>query len=115
MTIRLDQEGRSRTANSFSILSAALFAVLGLSASDASAYSWKVKMACKNDYYAHCSQYSPGSPEVRSCMRAVGGGLSRRCIDALVADGETTAGETRRAAALESRDDDDDDNDDDKK
>ena len=45
-------------------------------------------MACASDYYAHCSQYTPDSPGVRQCMRAVGRNLSTGCLSALVAAGE---------------------------
>lgn len=66
------------------------FAVLGLfaiTAGEASAVSMKVKIACKNDYYTHCSQHEPESPGVRKCMRAVGKRLSQGCKDALVEAG----------------------------
>ena len=68
----------------------------------ANAFGMRTKMACAGDYFAHCSAYSPGSDEVRSCMRAVGSGLSRSCVDALVADGEVSAAEVnkRRAARV---------------
>ena len=70
-------------------LAAALtLTVLATSSTSASALSLGVKMACASDYYAHCSQHAVGSPGVRQCMRAVGAGLSRGCIDALVAAGE---------------------------
>ena len=62
--------------------------VLATSATSASALSLGVKMACASDYYAHCSQHAVGSPGVRQCMRAVGTGLSRSCINALIAAGE---------------------------
>ncbi|MGE0022419.1 MAG: hypothetical protein AB7S70_02175 [Hyphomicrobium sp.] len=71
---------------------AALFAVAAvgtLAAShEAGATSLAVKMACAQDYYAHCSQHQPDSPGVRKCMRAVGKNLSKGCISALVAAGE---------------------------
>ncbi|MBR2534670.1 MAG: hypothetical protein IKE66_01220 [Hyphomicrobium sp.] len=68
---------------------------------DANALSLRVKLACAADYYKHCSAYSPGGSEVRSCMRAVGSGLSRSCVSALVAAGEVTQAEVdrRRAAS----------------
>ena len=70
-------------------LAAALtLTVLATSSTSASALSLGVKMACASDYYAHCSQQAVGSPGVRQCMRAVGTGLSRGCIDALIAAGE---------------------------
>ena len=75
--------------------------VMVLPLSSASAYSLGVKTACAGDYYAHCSAYSLESQEVRRCMRAVGRGLSPRCINALVADGEVSKEEVaRRSASL---------------
>ncbi len=70
-------------------LAAALaLTTLAVSSNSASALSLGVKMACASDYYAHCSQHAVGSPGVRQCMRAVGTGLSKSCINALIAAGE---------------------------
>ncbi len=66
------------------------FAAFFLPASEASAVSARVKLACARDYYAHCSRFSPNSPEVRHCMRAAGNSLSPRCVNALVAEGEVS-------------------------
>lgn len=63
---------------------------MALMPTPASAVSTRVKLACAKDYYAHCSKHAPGSPEVRSCMRAVGDNLSDRCVKALVAEGEVS-------------------------
>lgn len=57
--------------------------VLAFSTSHALAVSLTVKLACKDDYYAHCSQHAVGSPGVRKCMKDVGPRLSTRCIGAL--------------------------------
>jgi hypothetical protein len=69
------------------------------SAPSANAVSLHVKLACSRDYYAHCSQFSSNSPEVRQCMRAVGDRLSSRCLDALVDAGELNANEIARRSA----------------
>jgi hypothetical protein len=84
---------------------ATLLAVCGLAAIDASAASSRVKLACARDYYAHCSKFSPNSPETRACMRAVGDGLSKRCVDALVADGEVSSKEVSDRVARITNDD----------
>ena len=47
-------------------------------------------MACAKDYMTHCRKFSPGSAEVRKCMRAVGDHLSVRCVNALKAAGEVS-------------------------
>ncbi len=75
---------------------ALVLAGVTLMAGNASAISLRVQMACASDYYAHCSAYSPTSREVRSCMRSVGVGLSKGCVDALVAAGEVSAAEVSR-------------------
>jgi hypothetical protein len=69
---------------------ATIFAVfvIAFSANHAYAVSHAVKMACRDDYFAHCSMHSPGSQEVRKCMRAVGPRLSQRCLGALADAGE---------------------------
>jgi hypothetical protein len=84
--------GTRRTAQT--VLSSALaLAGAAITTSDAFAVSLSVQLACATDYYAHCSAYSPDSPQVRSCMRAVGTRLSKRCVNALVAAGEVAASE----------------------
>lgn len=74
---------------------------VAISAHEALAVNLRVQLACATDYYAYCSAHSPDSPQVRSCMRAVGSNLSKRCINALVAAGEVSATEVarRRGAA----------------
>jgi hypothetical protein len=54
----------------------------------ASAYSGRVKSACKSDFYKFCPSYKPESPQLRSCMRSAGGNISSRCLDALADAGE---------------------------
>lgn len=78
---------------------AAAAAVPALWAAGAGAVSLHVKLACSRDYYAYCSQYSSGSPEVRRCMRTAGAKLSPRCLDALVAEGEVSEAEIARRTA----------------
>lgn len=68
----------------------ALAAMVSLPVTEASALSTRVKLACAKDYFAHCRQHAPGSPGVRKCMRAVGDGLSKRCVNALMAAGEVS-------------------------
>lgn len=78
------------------IFTSLILAAATLTASNAFAVSLRVKLACASDYYAHCSAYSPDSPQVRSCMRAVGRNLSKGCISALVAAGEVSATKVAR-------------------
>lgn len=78
-----------------------VFAAAALGATEASAVSARVKLACASDYFAYCSAHRVGTPGVRQCMRAAGPKLSKRCVNALVAEGEVSEAEVaRRAAAL---------------
>ncbi|MGQ0457991.1 MAG: hypothetical protein ACT4OU_13140 [Hyphomicrobium sp.] len=83
-----------------------LVTVLGLhavGATDASAVSVRVKLACASDYFANCRAFRPDTPEVRRCMRGVGPRLSSRCINALASAGEISQAELRRHAAAQKR------------
>jgi adenylate kinase len=66
--------------------------VLAFSVNQAFAVSREVRIACRADYFAHCSMHAVGSPGVRKCMRDVGPNLSRPCIGALIASGEAGGG-----------------------
>lgn len=70
-------------------LTVGLVSLAALVAADqANAYSGRVKRACKTDFYRFCPSYKIGSSKLRTCMRAAGGNISRRCIDALANAGE---------------------------
>ena len=87
---------RSQNTSRKILASALAIAGMTLMTGNAFAVSLRVQIACAGDYYAHCSQFSPDSPQVRSCMRAVGAGLSKSCVSALVAAGEVSAAEVAR-------------------
>jgi hypothetical protein len=90
----------SKTPASLRILAAAItLGTVALHASQASAVSLSVQMACASDYYAHCSNHDPFGPGVRACMRANGTKLSTRCVNALVAAGEVSKSEVERRRA----------------
>jgi hypothetical protein len=59
-----------------------------IAAGDASAYSSRVKSACKSDFYRFCPSYKLESPQLRACMRSAGANISRRCLDTLADAGE---------------------------
>ncbi|MBS0232376.1 MAG: hypothetical protein JSR99_02705 [Proteobacteria bacterium] len=80
----------------------AVFAVALLSSANAYAVSDRVKSACRNDYFQHCSQFAVGSDELRQCMRNVGEDLSAPCLVALVEDGEITKQDVERHNAAKS-------------
>ncbi|MBL8846424.1 MAG: hypothetical protein JNN24_11705 [Hyphomicrobium zavarzinii] len=71
-------------------MKATILAVVALafSVSNVHAVSLAVKLACRDDYFAHCSMHAVGSPGLRQCMRDVGPRLSSRCIGALADAGE---------------------------
>ncbi len=81
------------------LAAACMMGAASLPVSQAHAISASVRLACAADYFSYCSQYSPGSSEVRQCMRANGTSLSKRCINALVAAGEVSADEVARRSA----------------
>lgn len=66
--------------------------MIALPVSHALAVSRAVKIACRSDYFAHCSMHAVGSPGLRQCMRDVGPRLSSQCIGALIASGEVSKG-----------------------
>jgi len=80
--------GYSRVERSIAGAGVAL-AVFLLSVGSAEAVSDRVRAACTSDYFTHCSAHEVGSPALRQCMRSVGVGLSKPCLTALVADGES--------------------------
>lgn len=76
--------------SSLSRASIAILASLAVAASagSASAYTARVKSACKGDFYRFCPGYKVGSSQLRACMRSAGGNVSTRCVDALADSGE---------------------------
>jgi hypothetical protein len=104
MEITMTPKSSIATARIFPSVRVALaaFAFTVALASQAGAVSLTVKLACANDYYAHCSQHAPGSVGVRKCMRAHGSQLSQRCVSALVAAGEVSKVEVDRRKAVAS-------------
>ena len=89
----MTQIAKSSTSTSSRHASKAALVLAGLTlmTGNASAMSLRVKLTCASDYYAHCSSYSPGSQEVRQCMRKVGRGLSKSCVEALAGAGEISS------------------------
>ena len=58
-----------------------------VAAGDATAYTARVRSACKTDFYKFRPSYMPDSPQLRECMRSAGGNISSRCLDALADSG----------------------------
>jgi len=76
-----------------------LIGALAVSVLEAGAVSMRTKLACRIDYRSYCSSFKMGSNELRQCMSANGPKLSKKCINALVADGEISEAEVARRAA----------------
>ena len=68
-------------------------------ATQASAASLAVQLACASDYYAYCSKHDPDGPGVRTCMNNNGHKLSKRCVSALISAGEISKAEVDRRSA----------------
>lgn len=81
------------------LMTLTVFASAALQTSEASAVSARVKLACASDYYAYCSMHPVGTPAVRQCMRSAGPKLSKRCVNALISEGEVSQTEVARRAA----------------
>jgi hypothetical protein len=96
---RLDMTPTTKTARN-TLAAALVLGAMSLSASNAFAVSSSVKMACMSDYFAHCSSHRVGSSSLRQCMRNVGSGLSKRCVNALVAAGEVSKKEVSRRKSM---------------
>lgn len=69
---------------------------VGCSGTQAGAVSMRVKLACANDYYSHCSAHPIDSQELRQCMRQHGPQLSKTCLQALISAGEVSQAEVDR-------------------
>ena len=72
---------------------------VAMHSSQASAASLAVQLACASDYFAYCSKHDPDSAGTRTCMRANGHKLSKRCVSALVAAGEVSKAAVDRRTA----------------
>jgi len=83
----------------YALIAAVALSAAILPASQAAAVNGQVRYACAGDYLAHCASYDPDSAQTRRCMRAVGYGLSKGCLDALVAAGEVSKAEVSPRSA----------------
>ncbi len=101
MTVEKNVSRRSRSFR-YAIVSGAIFAAASLFCAQAYAVSEKVKNACRDDYFQHCSQYAVDTDELRQCMRKVGENLSTPCLVALVEDGQITKEDVERHNAAKA-------------
>ena len=63
-------------------------AALTVTSANAFAVSSQVRINCRGDYFAFCSQHAVGSQALRQCMRAHSKQLSQGCKTALIQSGE---------------------------
>lgn len=80
---------------------AALVAITALTGTataqaDTKKYSKAVQQYCNKDYKTYCGEYGLESNALRDCMNRNGGKLSKKCVDALVADGQISQAEVNR-------------------
>lgn len=75
---------------------ATLLAGVLLVGGEVAAASKRVHQICRSDYKRFCPGYTEGSSELRQCMRANGGAISKRCVDALVDSGDVSRAEVER-------------------
>ncbi len=69
----------------------AIVAAAALTATSAQAFSKRVEKDCAGDYQNFCSQYAPGTVQLRDCFESNRKGLSQICVRALVDAGEVPA------------------------
>jgi hypothetical protein len=81
------------------LLATAVVSALALQVLPAGAVSLSLEIACAADYYAYCSQHDPDGQSVKKCFRVNGEKLSRRCLNALVAEGEVSKSEIEARSA----------------
>ncbi len=93
----------SRTVKGLFLGIAVALAGLATAPQPADAYSGRVRKACLVDFKKFCPSYKEESAALKSCMRANGGGISSRCIDALIDDGQLTKSEIQRYRSARGR------------
>jgi hypothetical protein len=91
----------SKSMRALSLAAAGGLAAFGLvlggwSGGAAAQQSKRVQNACRGDYNRFCPGYPLESNALRQCMRAAGKALSRRCLEALVDDGEVPRSALKR-------------------
>lgn len=81
------------------LVGATMLALLTLTASNAYAVSEAVKIACRNDYFAYCSEHAVGSSSLRICMRKAHSRLSQPCLRELARANEISRADIKRLKA----------------
>ena len=66
------------------VIAALAIVMAAVSATDAFAFSMRVRRACGFDYQDFCSQHDPNGSAVRRCFEANRSSLSKDCVSALV-------------------------------
>lgn len=77
---------------------AAVFLTFAVTPSGVEATSPRVQVACAGDYFRYCSKFGPETGAARHCMDVHGAELSKRCVAALIADGEVSKKEVAERA-----------------
>jgi adenylate kinase len=79
-----------------SLVGATTLALLSITATCAYAVSDSVKIACRNDYFAYCSEHAVDSPSLRICMRKAHSRLSQPCLRELARSNEISKADIKR-------------------
>ena len=77
----------------------AFAATHAVTATAAFAVSDAVKIACRNDYFAYCSEHAVGSASLRVCMRKAHSRLSQPCLRELARANEISRADVKRLRA----------------
>jgi hypothetical protein len=77
----------------------AVTATFAVTSTAALAVSDAVKIACRNDYFAYCSEHAVGSPSLRICMRKAHPKLSPTCLRELARANEISKADVKRLRA----------------
>ena len=82
-----------------SLVGATTLALIAVTSTPAFAISDAVKIACRNDYFAYCSEHAVGSPSLRICMRKANSRLSQPCLRELARAKEISRADVKRLKA----------------
>lgn len=77
----------------------AFTATFAVTSTAALAVSDAVKIACRNDYFAYCSEHAVGSSSLRVCMRKAHSRLSHPCLKELARAKEISKADVKRLRA----------------
>ena len=72
------------------VASVAVFGIAGAAQAESVTVTKAVQDACEWDYNQFCNQYGLGSELLDMCFKSNGPKLSKNCVEALIAAGDTS-------------------------